>query len=709
MAKPKITIDEGKETTKQYLNGIPATFEKSVIVDDIIMAHSAFEYEFFNDHYDALINIEAVYGDHYAEYSDREVAEKFKDRLKVNLPTLYPKMQSLFGFQRANREVWESESVGGEDALLGQVVNAFFRGLERGDNPEKFKYMESDAFKDSAIARYGAMETYIKRNEKGENEITYRNWPYNQCYYDRAITSVNATECQKIQLFEDVYMDELMTAYPHIPQEEWNEMTSSWNGVGTVYRKELITALKTLLFNDSLHPEKKIVRKIIDYTIKYVAGYEAKNIMTNETYYFDKRSDAVAYGEEVINNLDMENLAQILKTGASAGELTSDNIENFEIVLINKRPKTMVQKTVIAGDVLLEEPYFIPIDELPVKLLFCLFFRGKVWSIVDMVRMPQQLIDRYYSHYDYALGAGSKSGGEVNVDIVAEEYNAISSLNQKFRNGDLLFKHGSGELSKPYQLNSIDPKMFEFSGLLSNILVDAVGGQNWQGVGEGKDQSGRAIQSLQKMAQMITIELLDNYARWKEAIGRVSIKLMKRYITNKTAVKIIGGQLTNEVLQAMKENKLYEESFIEDGLGTLVINDPELEYYQKNKIADSSFNISVRSVTSRQDEDSATLDIMMKLIQFGVQITPDVLIELMPIRPTTKSKILASMAKQQAIEQQQRDIEEKKLIVQGNLQQQHNLTGSMDVMARANEKEAKTEILKADAKRKIGNPNVLPN
>ena len=227
---PKVKVIEDL-TVKTFSNGIPVRYEESKLVEDALFAHDAMATDFLQEHTDALVNIQSVYGDHWAEYSTRDLNIKFKDRIKTNLPTLYPKMQSLLGFQRANREVWEASTIGKEDELLGEVVNAFFRYLESMDTPEKFKYLESDAFKDSVFCKYGVIETYIDLNEKGEETIRYKNWPYTNCYFDRAVTSINMTECQRIQLFEDVYIDELMVAYPDLDPEKYKRMVVGYQDI----------------------------------------------------------------------------------------------------------------------------------------------------------------------------------------------------------------------------------------------------------------------------------------------------------------------------------------------------------------------------------------------------------------------------------------------------------------------------------------------
>ena len=80
----------------------------------------------------------------------------------------------------------------------------------------------------------------------------------------------------------------------------------------------------------------------------------------------------------------------------------------------------------------------VPIDELPVKILFCLFMRGQWWSIVDIVKNTQQLLDRYFSHLDFAIGASTKTGGEVNTSVIDEDYNRIETINDKFIKGEFV-------------------------------------------------------------------------------------------------------------------------------------------------------------------------------------------------------------------------------------------------------------------------------
>lgn len=706
MAKFKV-IEQ--DTVKTYRNGIPVSFVESKLVEDALFAHDALQTDFLQDNYEAEINIQSVYGNHWAEYNQRDLELKFKDRILVNLPTLYPKMQSLLGFQRANREVWEAKSGGGEDELLGELINAYFRYLENNDDPEKLKFLESDAFKDAAFCRFGAIECFIGPDAKGNSQIHYKNWPYTNVLFDRGVTSINMTECQRIQLFERVHIDELKCAYPDIEDEKYERMNEGYTEYSMKdYSDKLKSIIRGMIFQDDTSPEKKEVKKIIDYQIKLVNGYETTNVLNGEQFYFETLEDAQNYAEDIIEKIDMNNLAEIIKVGVASNEMEETDIDNFEAVKIKKSPRRMVQRYVIAGDVLVEEPRLLAIDEMPVKIIFCLFMRGQWWSIVDLVRNNQQLLDRYYSHVDFAMGAATKTGGEVNTDAIDDQYNTIESVTDKFKRGDLIYKHGYQKAIEPYVMNSIDPKIFQFSSLISNILVEAVGGANWQGVQEkGGVQSGDAIERLQAMAQMITLELLDNYARWKEALGRVSVKLMKKYINNKTAVSVFGDTMTAEVQQAMQQNGLFTKSIIEEGAGTLVLNDPEIAYYQKNRIADATFNIFVRSVTSRSDENEATFEKLTKLLQLGINPGAEAFIELLNIKATTKGKILASVKEQKQIEAQQREIEMKKEQAKANNEQMHNMAGASDIMARADNKEREIALKEQEQARKIGNGSVF--
>ena len=88
MAKFKIHEDD---TVTLYVNGIPAEFEKPKLVEDVVLAHSSMEGDFNTDHRQAKINIEAVYGDHWFEYSQAQKDEKFKDLSISLIPEYIPK------------------------------------------------------------------------------------------------------------------------------------------------------------------------------------------------------------------------------------------------------------------------------------------------------------------------------------------------------------------------------------------------------------------------------------------------------------------------------------------------------------------------------------------------------------------------------------------------------------------------------------------
>jgi hypothetical protein len=665
--------------------------EKSDKAVEIRNAFTAMELNMKEMREEAGLNWELVFGDHWAELTAQQKIEKFdnKGRIEVSMPTLYPKVQSLLGFQKSMREQFEAIPKGNEDELQAQIINTIYRHIEENTTPKKYKYSESDAFQDALFEAFGAVEIYKEMNNEGNEEVRLRYLPSEEMYFDRNFTDVEHENCGRIQHAYVKYLDELKVMYPD-KEEELKKAD------------KMADNTDTQMYNGEVNKDK--IHVIRDWKKQIKIFYELHCIEESEVYLFETESEAkekleeLRYKkrqavEEVKRIMIMRNAMQSLSQGIQDGvenikqgipnvpqnmpnesgvsssmgnippiptlnpsknQSSGEELPDEEEYIVKRVPRMCVEYTVSAGDVIVEESKIIPYEFHPVTLMILLYVKTKgkgrkLVAVLSIVRLLQQYIDRLWSQLDYNIGTDAKTGAEMNVDLIATEYQEIEDARKAYVEGGIVYKHGTVPALTPFAHSVTDPTYFRMFETLFAMETDVFGGSNFQGIAESKDQSGKAIQKLQAQAQIMALNIMDNLKRFKEIIGRKLLHYIKDTYTYQTTMRVMGENLTDQVKKALAENGMYKESIIHNGIGYMLINQTDED---KNKLYDSNVDIIVESAKLRQDEKDVEFQkLIMLKTQLGINVPPQALFETMDLKATTKQKIIDEYNKQQQTSQ----------------------------------------------------------
>lgn len=697
--------DDGKEE-QSYIDRVRNFWNKAVTA-------------FTPDYKRAFTNIGLVFDNHW---DGGEEAEHFlQDRTPLNMPGLFAKVLSLLGFEKNNREVFESEPAGEEDELTAQIFNQLFKHIENSDDPKKYEYTKSDVFFDGIIPLFGCAEIYTETDELGNNEIKLRQIPYNEVVYNKNFTDVEMTACDRQQHGFEVYTENLKLEYPdkaalidaipveylvdqnypQVPEEQrelFQDFTEQqkkcmkirdWKRVvRNVYElhciaedtiEEYFTMKEADERRDELIKEKRDEMKQQALQAKAMAsiapqGGALQSIlsmagvsMANPETNTGAGAMTTQAAPPLLKTGGQQNTSTPLSNADSDGADTEEGEDPEEDYIIKTVPKSLIEQTVIAGNVVLEEPHLLEVDEFPLTFYFSIFLNGRVITIIDIAKHLQQYFDKMFSQMDKGIGEDTKTSKVLYAEMVDENYQTVQEAIDAVSEGDIIVAKGMPGAGDPVQIMSrsgVNNDFFKIFELLLKLMEDAFGGRNFQGAEESGGQSGKAIAKLQAAAALISLNYMDNLRRFDMQVGKKLVKYIKKFYTQKMTIKAMGQDLSDTVKQLLIENGMYKQSLVDAGMGWITVND---EDNPKNRpLSDANLSIVVNRVNVRQDEKDVEYEKLLGLKQLGYVVPVEAIVDTMNLKATLKNKIIKANEAAEAMQQRQMALQEKQAELQAN-------------------------------------------
>jgi hypothetical protein len=297
-------------------------------------------------------------------------------------------------------------------------------------------------------------------------------------------------------------------------------------------------------------------------------------------------------------------------------------------------PKIRITK--IAGGVLLsdENPADLPSDEFYVVPMYAYKRKNKYWGKVKDLIDPQQEMNKRHSQ---TIDIGNKM---VSYGWFYDSMTFPEGEKEKFKQNSAK----PGFLAEVQDVTRLPAKvegvkfpselvqLYEMSDAqllkIANITPEP-GGAN---------ESGAAI--LQKIKTRLTANqfLFDNLSFAKLKVGRLLIKLIQRYYTPDRILRILQSENSrNPVELGGQQMDTYSQ---EEILGWL--NNADLDKYDV-VVSEASWSPSQRI---------ATYVLMKDLASAGVQLPPDIVIEMSELPEAQKKKFIESIQQQAAAQSQ---------------------------------------------------------
>jgi hypothetical protein len=238
-------------------------------------------------------------------------------------------------------------------------------------------------------------------------------------------------------------------------------------------------------------------------------------------------------------------------------------------------------------------------EMFPYDVFFSLRFEDKFVSYQDFLQDPQLIIDRMWAQIDYSLGKDIKNVYEGNRGALDHIETPESAELKASKTGGIIWTKGKEQVFRAIQSQGANPQWVNAIGLMVQYLEDMSGGRTFQGQAEGKSQSGKAISNLQKAGSVLASSFLDAFNRFKKNHGENVLWWIREFESEEDSVRVLGGALSPEMIELLKQENLYEPSKADDGAGYVKLNKGGMTYL---KDADITLTVTEEGLTDSARE-----------------------------------------------------------------------------------------------------------
>lgn len=288
--------------------------------------------------------------------------------------------------------------------------------------------------------------------------------------------------------------------------------------------------------------------------------------------------------------------------------------------------KKVVRWTTTAADRVLYDGWS-PYDDFTIVPYFSYFRRGMTMGAVDALIDSQKEMNKRSSAMLHIVMTTANSGwleeegslDELNSALLSEE-GGRPGIRVKYKKGS----------TPPQKIQpSIPPTAMKMLVDQSEYDMKQIAGINDSALGNlDQAQSGKAILARQKQSAVGTEMYFDNFSRSKELKGRKIMTLIQSFYTEERIFRTVGDD-GNDVLMTINQRNAAGEI--------------------ANNVIMGTYEVVVDEAPMSASFQSAQFEEAIKMVQAGIPIPPDILVEMssMPKKDEIKQRL-----KEQAVVQQ---------------------------------------------------------
>lgn len=527
--------------------------------------------------------------EHFKE--DEKAQIEAQGRQAYSIPLIANKVDQHIAHQRKNRTEWRLEAIhDANDEIKAQVGNVQFRDLEQRSD---MVHVESDVFDSGVAVSHGAVEIYLDYDKNlnkipSIREVDYRDvmWDSNCVTYNKddkdggALWMAKMTKVARIQIkqaFGEKKGKIVKPDYSHYGRDrETNYILR--------HDKDADLDILTLFTH-----YQKVLRKFYVVLFNDYANLNGKKDTVVCLRTEDKKE-----AEKFLRKLEIPYLVRGMELSESNG--------------IEIERKLQLDKYILTLDEILEYEK-TELEHYPLHIYHSYFYKGKFWTLTDVLKSAQQFIDRYIAQIDYLLGTEIKNAYEINVNLLADGMTIEDAIEVLQQDGYIPTK-ASGAV-KALRGAGANPQWMQMVQVMQSYIEDLAGGRSFQGLSEGKDESGKAIKLKQEKGEGLASLFIDNLNRFKRDLGKKLLWWFNKYDTAERVIKVGGSQMNEQTLQTLQQLGVYTPSQ-KLGSGYLKVNTP------LTHLGDAEFELKV---TEEQLSETAKERRLSQLAMLG-QLDP---------------------------------------------------------------------------------------
>lgn len=589
--------------------------------------------------------------------ADQTKKIKGQNRQAYSIPIAITKLNTIYATQKQARTQFKVEAkVDPNDEIKAELATLMLRDDEK---LSKLKYIESEVFQSGVGVQYGAGEPYVDYSGIVP-KIKFKKLDYKDVTWDR--------NSREYDLEDALWQAKIDRMYRWQAEQQYG-LTKNINENEGTWGREKNSYYVTK--NPNGKSEFDIISVITHYQkvsrqYFYVIHPNQLGFLGEGVYMKKFKSE-----QEAQKHLREVNIPYIVNGFDRAGE-------------VQPKDETSYDKYVFADSQILKyEETDYPC--FPIKIFRCFHFEDDFWSFMDVVKSPQIFYDRLLAQIDYSFGSDIKTVYQLNVNALADGMTYEKAKEIISQTGGVVPSNSSEAIINAIKSQGLNPQWLQIASVMQGLMEDFAGGRSFSGLGDESGESGRAINLKKQQGALVAFLMLDNLARWKQAMGEFALFLHEKYDTVERQIKVQGAELTPEMLQLLNSNGIVtpsqadpESMYVKVG-GIDFLKDAELEL----TVTEASLTESEKEFKYLQLLEMGRANQMMWQMPAYIQM----LMEYDPNIPSRMKKqliqeIQAYNQAQAQAEQEQRNIEKAKVLQDG-------MTAKMQHTAQMKQKQTK--------------------
>lgn len=450
------------------------------------------------------------------------------------------KLNRILSIQRSNRFDWKVRGRGLEDELRSEIISYLLKFV---DDDTKFKWTESEIYKDGLAKVCGILKTWVDYTENPRGDIANTRILLDNFYWDTNSTAYS--------LHEDcTFMGESVLIPLQYAQQLYPDLDLKTDSAGDT---KLIGAnYENLQVTDWFDNTKKLIRINEHYDYSYSTSYLAKNFKTGSFQKFTAKMDAQSWIRD-----QQEEQAGLMSQGQASLVLTP---EDFSVI-----PKSLKvwDKIVFTGNSEIHKTqhrYSRP----PYHRYSALEDDGEMWSLTDLAKDPQVAYDRYLAMVDKSVAKNIKGNNYIYYPELfhkdeTHDYNAVS---RRLSNGGsyvLGAKAGQSPVEPMPSHNNIEVE-FQLLSTFQGIVEDILGGRTFQGLEGNQNQTATEVQINDNNSKQVGMLFVDNLARFRHDVGEYTVEVIQDIYTEDRQVKVVGEVTSKQLKETFANTGIYVDS-----------------------------------------------------------------------------------------------------------------------------------------------------
>ena len=370
-----------------------------------------------------------------------------KERGHYGQPITADKLARVSETQRNNKTSVKTEIAdsfeGGDKAfpdvafkheIKSEIITMRCKKIEKDSGMEQ---LENQIFMSGIGAKYGIGEICVEHDVQGNAKILIRKRDYLDCFWDSNAKDYDKEDGKIFGHRKKVYRLDI--------RRDYGDKIANAISVNDVYygRKA----------NQIWGVQDKKGRR--DYDVIYIYRMWIKNIRT--TYHLIFGTDEFIYP----TRKEAEQKERMLKLPYLIGDKQDQPIPKSDIVDYPDEVIDYYETTL--NQILKYEQ--TELKFFPFGVYQSYYFEDEIWTLADLLKPNNKLMDKFIAQIDYAIGTDVKNGWELVVPWLADGGNNLPEAIRKVKAGEPLPVIRPGAL-KAIQQHGFNPQWLEILGVI---------------------------------------------------------------------------------------------------------------------------------------------------------------------------------------------------------------------------------------------------